>query len=994
MKATFKIQITTNYQLKCSIIDDNNKETIITLPQSNQQEITPSITFSNYTISLCEKNTNEKENTQIEFMKNWIEHPESFSTHQIVFQNKEYSLLPEVLFSLIIREYKTKIEKEFIIDQTIIQMPSRDFLVFERIKTSLEAIGLKNIFSEMFSYDYSQQEEMLNELIQKKEIVDNQKRIIERAKELQPLSKDKLNKIDFEHQEILTEEMFNGELSKRFTTKQREEMKLFSLDNYCIFIASRYLENVEDHINLVKVSKRMRGNMEKFHYNPISLDETCVDLFPNVETFHLYNGEEEYIKGGRIQRYVNWNPVSYYESEKMKDKNKGKEIEFKRIIWTKEDMDNLITSKNRREENILNSPLPYLYNGPVNPPYFVSPSDALNFKNIEIPKGIHELKEKCFDTCVYSLENLFIPATVKVIPKNIVENCWRLTNIALPLNDSQMIIGNKIFNTPHLEQFLYLPENIKIINGKDVDKFTSLEIPTTVTSINWNDFDKYKYKFHNLVIPTSVTTIPNKCIQKCTNLTNISLPLNESQMIIGNKIFNTQEHLEQHVYLPDSIKIINGQEVEKLISFEIPTTVISLDEDCFNGCDYLKELTIPTTIKTIPKYCIEECEGLTNITLPLNESQVVCGGKIFSIPEFKEDILLPNSIIILNGKYMDNTTMSIPTTATSIDWNIFDNNYYDNLKQLSIPETIHDIPNTIFKIINYVEELILPSHFKIDGNLRFYVEDGCLYSVPLPSSIHTVNGDKIKSLESFTIPSSVTKLSKECFEYCDKLSEIEGLEQVKEIEKYCFYNTPLLDREKYPQIKISDKEYIKTFIKEQPIQQLEEWTGLECCQIIFDSSFDDWTTNKSVFHKRIIGKSKLVFIIEDNEGEIFGYYLNTEITKRYHEWRKTDDKSFEFNLESNGRLTGPMKFEIKNEKIGGWKLFKKYDEYDDLIVLGDIHLKKKVKKYYSYCEHNEYIFNYHEIDFALCGKGKIYNDDESGEMTCFDPKNIYVIQMN
>ena len=245
MKATFKIQITTNYQLKCSIIDDNNKETIITLPQSNQQEITPSITFSNYTISLCEKNINEKENTQIEFMKNWIEHPESFSTHQIVFQNKEYSLLPEVLFSLIIREYKTKIEKEFIIDQTIIQMPSRDFLVFERIKTSLEAIGLKNIFSEMFSYDYSQQEEMLNELIQKKEIVDNQKRIIERAKELQPLSKDKLNKIDFEHQEILTEEMFNGELSKRFTTKQREEMKLFSLDNYCIRECRRSYQSSE-----------------------------------------------------------------------------------------------------------------------------------------------------------------------------------------------------------------------------------------------------------------------------------------------------------------------------------------------------------------------------------------------------------------------------------------------------------------------------------------------------------------------------------------------------------------------------------------------------------------------------------------------------------------------------------------------------------------------------------------------------------------------------
>ena len=48
----------------------------------------------------------------------------------------------------------------------------------------------------------------------------------------------------------------------------------------------------------------MRGNMEKFHYNPISVDSKSVKLFPNVESLHLYEEEDEYLEGGRIERYV------------------------------------------------------------------------------------------------------------------------------------------------------------------------------------------------------------------------------------------------------------------------------------------------------------------------------------------------------------------------------------------------------------------------------------------------------------------------------------------------------------------------------------------------------------------------------------------------------------------------------------------------------------------------------------------------------------------
>ena len=94
-----------------------------------------------------------------------------------------------------------------------------------------------------------------------------------------------------------------------------------------------------------------------------------------------------------------------------------------------------------------------------------------------------------------------------------------------------------------------------------------------------------------------------------------------------------------------------------------------------------------------------------------------------------------------------------------------------------------------------------------------------------------------------------------------------------------------------------------------------------------------------------------------------------------------DNKSFEFNLQSNGRLLVPMKFEIKDLKEGGIWLYEK--SIDGLIVLGDIILWKEKYKNHSCCYEDEDTFDYDGIEKALCGK-----------IGCFTPKRILVIQMN
>ena len=179
------------------------------------------------------------------------------------------------------------------------------------------------------------------------------------------------------------------------------------------------------------------------------------------------------------------------------------------------------------------------------------------------------------------------------------------------------------------------------------------------------------------------------------------------------------------------------------------------------------------------------------------------------------------------------------------------------------------------------------------------------------------------------------------------------------------------------------KEKIKN--KENNFDKLEEWTGLSVDKLLFDSSIDNWSQYSSVFNKNIIGKNHLMFIIEDTTGEIFGYYMHSELKDdNYRKWVLSDKLSFQFNLQSNGRLQEPMKFEHINVNRGDYML--QHRNHKILIRLGNIVLYKTIRKNQCYIDNDIKGFDYHGIDKALCGK--------SGKEDPFKLQRLIVLQMN
>ena len=562
--------------------------------------------------------------------------------------------------------------------------------------------------------------------------------------------------------------------------KIKRIFNISTMDQYTMFISSRYFDSLDDHINLIMTTRRFKLNMTKFHYNPISLKPLTIKFFPNVETLHLYDENDKYLESEKIKYYCNWNKLGYSDFIDMKKDNSNNQIEFKRIVWTEKE-----TKKEFKKQN-------------------------------------------------------------------------------------------------------------QISHWYSVQKF-DLIIPERVNELDDNIMKIYNYSLKELSIPSSIKYIPKKCFQKCCTLSKLTIETNSKWFISGNKIFTTEKSFDQLFYLPSSIKIINDKKAEELTTLTIPSTVVSLNEDCFDKCNYLREIIIPSTVTDIPYY------------------------------------------------------------------------------------TFSDLPILL--------KLSIPSTFLFNKNTLYFKNKNCIHCILLPNSIQQLEV-KEEQITSITIPSDVTKLSDYCFANCDELTEVKGFEHVKEFGIGCFLNCTKLDHEKYPQIEQNKKNYVDHIIHKllnmNEKKKLEEWTHLKIVDVLFNSDIDDWNHQTSVFNDRIIGKKQLIFLIQDKENNLFGYYLNTQVVEKYNTNMPTDENSFLFSLRSRMRLPEPMKFEIVDPKYG---YYLSMNNEERLINLGGgyaIFIYKQHEKEKSGCHQSNACFDYHQQRFALVGYEGMY---------AFIPRRIVVFQI-
>ena len=87
-------------------------------------------------------------------------------------------------------------------------------------------------------------------------------------------------------------------------------------------VASQYFESINDFKNLELATKKAKDNMEKFHFNPISLTRETRKYFTQLETLHVYErGNEEFRDEKFFKRIIHyrvkWN--EYFQRKEEDD---------------------------------------------------------------------------------------------------------------------------------------------------------------------------------------------------------------------------------------------------------------------------------------------------------------------------------------------------------------------------------------------------------------------------------------------------------------------------------------------------------------------------------------------------------------------------------------------------------------------------------------------------------------------------------------------------
>jgi hypothetical protein len=261
-----------------------------------------------------------------------------------------------------------------------------------------------------------------------------------------------------------------------------------------MLIICKYVNTIQDLINVMKINKKYGELCNGYHFNPVNIyTEYQLELFPKLFTYHIYN---------KFDYFPNNNKFNYvYEYEINIDEHTTTFNE--KYLKTSEYIDST-NIKSKYSSNILKRRI-YDYNKcsvekielGENVKY-IEPG-AFNFvstKTLILPNYLEQLGGfQCNET----LKEIIIPDLITDIPSYCFDKCYELEKVIMGKNVKRL--GKFAFGSC---------KKLKNIDLSNVDELDSC------------DFINCK-SLTSVVLSKNIKVIPDCCFGGCSNLANINL---------------------------------------------------------------------------------------------------------------------------------------------------------------------------------------------------------------------------------------------------------------------------------------------------------------------------------------------------------------------------------------------------------------------------------------------------------------------------------------
>ena len=414
--------------------------------------------------------------------------------------------------------------------------------------------------------------------------------------------------------------------------------------------------------------------------------------------------------------------------------------------------------------------------------------DCDSLVSVTIPDSVTSIGYYAFYSCD-SLTSITIPDSVTSIGNSAFEYCSNLkdvyiTDIKVWLNIDTYYYGNvNSYGTLHILDNdgneitdLVIPDSITSIPNyafRNAKNIISVVIPDSVTSIGYAAFE-YCSSLTSVVIGDSVTSIGYAAFEYCSSLT--SVVIGDSVTSIGNYAFYNCDSLVS-VTIPDSVTSIGEKafsDCSSLVSVTIPDSVTSIGEKAFYDCDSLVSVVIPDSVSAISDSTFYNCGKLISIIIP--DSVTSIGNHAFYDCDSLVSVTIPDSVTSIGYAAFSNcsslTSVVIGDSVTSIGSNAFSN--CSSLTSVVIPNSVTSISSGMFSSCSSLTNIVIGNGVTSIGNYPFS-DCSSLVSVVIPDSVTSIGYSAFSncsSLVSVTIPNSVTSIGNSAFEYCSSLVSV------------------------------------------------------------------------------------------------------------------------------------------------------------------------------------------------------------------------------
>ena len=400
----------------------------------------------------------------------------------------------------------------------------------------------------------------------------------------------------------------------------------------------------------------------------------------------------------------------------------------------------------------------------------VTAGDYSTMESITIPStitvdnvkyAVKAIDDKAFYNC--SAQSLVLPEGLEIIGNDAFCYCSGIDHLVIP--EGVETIGSGAFNTCRLVKQLELPSSLTAIGENafyGMNDLTAIIIAASEPfSINENVFS-YKTSVKNEetgtleyvdVFSKATLYVPEGASSKYKEVAvwNKFNPIYE-----GEPIEATVDGLNYSCATGSKVATVIAGDYSTMESVIIPSTITvnsdkynvkAIDASVFYNCSSIKSLTLPDGLEAIGNNAFWGCSMIENLVIP--EGVKTIGSSAFSSCYRVKRLDLPSSLTTIGdyafyGMEVLRTIKIAVAKPLTINENVFS---YSNAT-LYVPEGASS---------NYKKAAVWKKFQPIyEGDLKEVTVDGLNYLCATGSKVATVVAGDYSTLESITIPSTIT----------------------------------------------------------------------------------------------------------------------------------------------------------------------------------------------------------------------------------------------